>query len=158
MVRRAGRRAGYRNTEQFAAYINIEIARWGKVIREAGIKAEERERDRDDHNYGAGGLAPDDRWLPYLEDYLRRGGTGAGDDLASGPKHYAELATQSGTNAQGLYRLLRALSSVGVFEQIGEQRFALNPRGALLRKDAPGSLRAWQLQQPDVSELGRARP
>jgi tripartite-type tricarboxylate transporter receptor subunit TctC len=26
--------------EQFAAYIKIEIARWGKVIREAGIKAE----------------------------------------------------------------------------------------------------------------------
>ena len=59
---------------------------------------------------------------------------GLADHLASGPKHYAELATASGTNAQGLYRLLRALSSVGVFEQIGEQRFALNPRGALFAK------------------------
>ena len=54
------------------------------------------------------------------------------------------LAT-SGTNAPALYRLLRALASVGVFEQIGEQRFALNPRAALLRKDAPGSLRAWAI-------------
>ena len=70
---------------------------------------------------------------------------GLADQLASGPKHYAELAAASGTNAQALYRLLRALSSVGVFEQIGEQRFALNPRGALLRKDAPGSLRAWAI-------------
>ena len=70
---------------------------------------------------------------------------GLADQLASGPKHYAELAAASGTNAQALYRLLRALSSAGVFEQIGEQRFALNPRGALLRKDAPGSLRAWAI-------------
>ena len=26
--------------EQFAAYIRIEIARWGKIIRQAGIKVE----------------------------------------------------------------------------------------------------------------------
>ncbi len=70
---------------------------------------------------------------------------GLADQLASGPKHYAELAAASGTNAQALYRLLRALSSAGVFEQIGEQRFALNSRGALLRKDAPASLRAWAI-------------
>ena len=70
---------------------------------------------------------------------------GLADQLASGPKHYAELAATSGTNAQALYRLLRALSSAGVFEQIDEQRFALNPCGALLRKDAPGSLRAWAI-------------
>lgn len=70
---------------------------------------------------------------------------GLADQLASGPKHYAELAAASGTNAQALYRLLRALSSAGVFEQIDEQRFALNSRGALLRKDAPASLRAWAI-------------
>ena len=70
---------------------------------------------------------------------------GLADQLADGPKHYAELAAASGTNAPALYRLLRALSSAGVFEDIGEQRFALNSRGALLRKDAPASLRAWAM-------------
>lgn len=68
---------------------------------------------------------------------------GLADQLASGPKRCAELAATSGTDAQALYRLLRALVSVGVFVHIGEQRFALNPRGALLRRDARGSLRAW---------------
>ena len=70
---------------------------------------------------------------------------GLADQLASGPKHCEELASENGTNAPALYRLLRALASVGVFAQIGEQRFALNPRAALLRKDAPGSLRAWAI-------------
>ena len=70
---------------------------------------------------------------------------GLADQLASGPQHYAELAAASGTNAQALYRLLCALASVGVFAQISEQRFALNPRGTLLRTDAPGSLRGWAM-------------
>lgn len=70
---------------------------------------------------------------------------GLADQLTSGPKHYEQLAAASGVNAQALYRLLRALASVGVFVQIGEQRFALNPRGEHLRKDASGSLRAWAI-------------
>jgi len=70
---------------------------------------------------------------------------GLADQLASGPKHCEELASESGTSARALYRLLRALASVGVFTEIDEQRFALNPRGALLRKDVPGSLRAWAI-------------
>ena len=70
---------------------------------------------------------------------------GLADQLASGPKHCEELARATGANAPALYRLLRALAGVGVFAQVGEQRFELTPRGHLLRKEVPGSLHAWAI-------------
>jgi hypothetical protein len=41
-----------------------------------------------------------------------------------------------------LYRLLRALASVGVFAEVEEQQFALTPLAELLRSDVPCSMRA----------------
>ena len=40
------------------------------------------------------------------------------DYLESGPKDAAELAQLVGTNPDSLYRLLRALASVGVFTEV----------------------------------------
>lgn len=65
------------------------------------------------------------------------------DHLANGPKDCEELARASKMSAPALYRLLRALASVGVLAEVREGRFAATPRGDLLRQDAPGSLRAW---------------
>ncbi|MEO8314289.1 MAG: methyltransferase, partial [Pseudomonadota bacterium] len=39
-----------------------------------------------------------------------------------------------------LYRILRLLVSLGVFEQVGPRRFALNPSGDLLRRGVQGSM------------------
>jgi hypothetical protein len=61
--------------------------------------------------------------------------------LAAGPAAVADLARETGANEGALYRVLRALASVGIFEEIGSRRFALTPAAAALRQ-GPGSLHA----------------
>ena len=61
------------------------------------------------------------------------------DHLVSGPRTAAELADVVGCHAGALYRLLRALASVGVFEEIEGQRFSLTDIGECLRADSPNS-------------------
>ncbi|MBP8131722.1 MAG: methyltransferase [Candidatus Hydrogenedentes bacterium] len=68
---------------------------------------------------------------------------GIADLLVDGPRTAEELAAASGAHSGALYRLLRALASVGVFAQDADGRFALTPRGALLRSDVPGSQRSF---------------
>lgn len=67
---------------------------------------------------------------------------GIADVLARGPKSAAELARLVRADADALGRLLRALASVGVLEEIDAGRFRLTPRGRALRADVPGSIRA----------------
>ena len=74
---------------------------------------------------------------------------GIADLLGRGPKTASELAQATRTHAPSLYRLLRALCSVGVFAEKGEGRFDLTPLGETLRSDAPDSMRALVM-----SELG----
>jgi O-methyltransferase domain len=63
------------------------------------------------------------------------------DHLADGPKSLADLAAQTETHAPSLFRVLRALSSVGVFAEQADGRFALTPTGEYLRTGVKGSLR-----------------
>ena len=63
------------------------------------------------------------------------------DRLASGPLSAGELATVSEVQEDRLYRILRFLAGVGVFQEEPERRFANNPVSDLMRKDAAGSLR-----------------
>jgi hypothetical protein len=67
---------------------------------------------------------------------------GLADLLADGQKTADELATATGTHPRSLYRLLRALASVGVFSEGDEGGFSLTPLAAPLRADVPGSQRA----------------
>lgn len=71
---------------------------------------------------------------------------GLADLLKAGPRNSKELATATGTHAPSLYRVLRALGSVGVFAEDDEQRFTLTPLGTTLCRDAPGSLRHFALE------------
>jgi hypothetical protein len=66
---------------------------------------------------------------------------GVADLLAAGPKTVGELAAAAGAHERSLYRLLRSLASVGVFEETGPKVFAQTPYSDALRKDAPNSLR-----------------
>ncbi|HZZ72879.1 MAG TPA: methyltransferase [Pirellulales bacterium] len=66
---------------------------------------------------------------------------GLADRLAAGPQPAADLAQAVGAHPEALYRLLRALASVGVFVEEERQCFALTELGAALRQDAPNSLR-----------------
>src|SRR5262245_50209595 len=61
------------------------------------------------------------------------------DRLKDGPRTAGELAQATGTHAPSLYRLLRALASLGVFTEVGPQQFALTPLAECIRSDVPGS-------------------
>lgn len=67
---------------------------------------------------------------------------GIADVLKDGPRSTAEIATAVGAHAPTLYRLLRALASIGVFTEVEHNSFALTPLGDCLRSDVPVSLRA----------------
>jgi hypothetical protein len=68
---------------------------------------------------------------------------GIADLLAGGARTSDELAEETGTHADSLYRLLRALATVGVLHEEPGRRFALTPLGEPLRSDAEGSLAGW---------------
>ena len=69
------------------------------------------------------------------------------DLLAERPLTAAEIANLTHTNADAMYRVLRALSSVGVFSENDEHHFELTPLGNTLRSDVPGSMRAMVIAQ-----------
>ncbi|HEX4951550.1 MAG TPA: methyltransferase [Blastocatellia bacterium] len=66
---------------------------------------------------------------------------GIADLLAEKPKAVADLAAATKTNEQALYRVLRALASVGVFTETEGKVFALTPLAEPLRADVPNSVR-----------------
>jgi O-methyltransferase/methyltransferase family protein len=70
---------------------------------------------------------------------------GIADLLAQEPRTSAALAEAAGAHAPSLFRLLRALASIGVFAEDEQGRFGLTPLGETLRSDIPGSLRAMAL-------------
>lgn len=74
---------------------------------------------------------------------------GVADLLGDGPKTADELAAATGANGDALYRVLRALASVGVFAETTERRFMLTPMAALLRQDHLVSLRGMILYAGD---------
>lgn len=67
---------------------------------------------------------------------------GIADLLKDRPRSSAALAAATESDAPSLFRVLRALSSVGVFSQLDKDCFALSRLGDALRSDVPGSLRA----------------
>jgi hypothetical protein len=68
---------------------------------------------------------------------------GTADALEGGPKGIDELAAAATAHAPSLYRVLRALASVGIFAEDEDGRFRLTPLAEPLRSDAPGSLRSF---------------
>jgi len=67
---------------------------------------------------------------------------GIADLLAAGPVHYEDLAGKTHTHAPSLYRIVRALASVGVFVELDAGHFALTPMASLLQTAVPNSMRA----------------
>ncbi len=66
---------------------------------------------------------------------------GVADLLRAGPKSSHELSTAAGVDPHALYRVLRALASLGIFVETEPGSFALTPLAEPLRSDVPGSLR-----------------
>jgi hypothetical protein len=63
------------------------------------------------------------------------------DHLNKGAKTLSELAEITDTHEPSLYRLLRALTSVGVFRRDADGRYANSPLSEVLRSDVPESIR-----------------
>jgi len=61
------------------------------------------------------------------------------DSLAGGPRPVSDLAAAAGVNEDALYRVLRTLSSLGVFEEAGPGTFANNLASATMRSNVQGS-------------------
>ena len=66
---------------------------------------------------------------------------GIADLIEKGQATVDELTIATACHGPSLHRLLRTLSSVGVFAEQPNNRFALTPLGATLRSDAPDSVR-----------------
>lgn len=89
---------------------------------------------------------------------------GIADMLATGPLSLEELAERSETHTPSLYRLLRALGGVGLFEETAGPCFGLTPLGDCLRESRLGPVarmfgsewhdRAWR-RLPDSVRTGR---
>src|SRR6185437_16075650 len=63
------------------------------------------------------------------------------DYLVAGPRTTAELAARAACHEESLYRVLRALASLGVFREVGPKTFELTPKADYLRSDHPQSVR-----------------
>jgi hypothetical protein len=70
---------------------------------------------------------------------------GIADLLAGEPLDAVSLATATQAHAPSLARLLRALTAIGVLNETEDRRYTVTQLGATLRRDAPGSMRAWTL-------------
>lgn len=82
---------------------------------------------------------------------------GVADHLTDGPKSIAELAAATETKSDFLYRLLRALASVGIFAEGNEKRFALTPLAEPLQSHVPDSQRALALMVGEEQFLAWSR-
>lgn len=70
---------------------------------------------------------------------------GIPDLLAQGPMKSADLAKTTETHPRALYRLMRALATLGLCNELEDGRFELSPLGSHLRTDVQGSLRHWAI-------------
>jgi hypothetical protein len=70
---------------------------------------------------------------------------GIADLVKDGARSATDLAAATQTDPGALYRLLRALASVGVFAESGERRFVQTPLSETLLRDGNGSIRGMVL-------------
>ncbi len=67
------------------------------------------------------------------------------DLLADGPRTSDELAELTQTHPPSLYRILRLLAALRVFDGVRLGSFGLTPLGQQLRTSVPASVRSWTL-------------
>lgn len=74
---------------------------------------------------------------------------GIADHLKDGPQSVDQLARACSADAGALFRLMRALASIGIFSESSPKKFQLTPLAELLRGDVAGSKRALALMSGD---------
>ncbi len=88
------------------------------------------------------GLAPSRNRIWISQSLSVAATLGIADALKDGPRSIEELAAITQTHRPTLLRLMRALTSVGVFTHSSKGCFALTALARPLQQGAPGSLRA----------------
>ena len=68
---------------------------------------------------------------------------GIADLLVDGPASCQELARVTGADEPSLYRVLRLLAALGVFNEVEPGSFGLTVLGDRLRSDVPAGMRSW---------------
>jgi hypothetical protein len=68
---------------------------------------------------------------------------GIADLLVDGPASCRELARATGAHEPSLYRVLRLLAALGVFDEVEPGSFGLTVLGDRLRSDVPAGMRSW---------------
>jgi hypothetical protein len=79
------------------------------------------------------------RWVSQIVGVAAE--LGLADEIQTGPKTAQEVAAAKGLHVDAVYRLLRALASVGIFAEQEEGRFRQTPMSDALRSDVPYSMR-----------------
>ena len=74
---------------------------------------------------------------------------GIADLIAEKPKSADQLSTILGVHSESLYRLLRALTSLGIFKEISHNQFENTPLSEAFRTNVPGSMRDYLIFYPD---------
>jgi hypothetical protein len=65
------------------------------------------------------------------------------DFIGDEPRHAGELAGALAVHENALYRLLRALATVGIFRETEDRAFVSTPISELLRSDHPRGMQGW---------------
>jgi len=73
---------------------------------------------------------------------------GIADLIAQEPKTAEDLSKVLGVDSDALYRLLRALASLGIFKEGRDSCFENTPLSELIRADVPGSVRDIVIMRP----------
>jgi hypothetical protein len=79
------------------------------------------------------------RWVAHIVGVAAE--LGLADQIQQAPQTAEQLAHEKGLHAPSLYRLLRALASLGIFTEQADGRFAQTPMSDALRSDVPYSMR-----------------
>jgi len=69
---------------------------------------------------------------------------------ANGPMNCTELAAKTGVLEESLHRLMRALSSTGIFSKDANGKYGLTPMAECLREDGPNTVKAMALSLGNV--------
>lgn len=75
---------------------------------------------------------------------------GIADLLKDGQKHCDELGAKTNIKSDSMYRLLRALSSLGIFSETDDRCFQLTSRGVYLQSHVPHSLHTMALTKGEL--------
>jgi len=76
---------------------------------------------------------------------------GVADSLVNGPQSSEQLAASFHVDANALYRVMRTLTSYGLFEEDDKHRFGLTALGKLLQTGVPGSMRSVAIWNGELS-------